>query len=205
MRKHCHSWGMFYSHMQKPSEKVNSITESSFDMLLTHCLLAMDGWLKPALWGKSLRLQQPWISKMRELSNVAGRVEITTDDAVGKMRHLERPNTRWWTGPCLTFLDALLAIKMKISAHYLLSKHNNDPKALRCLAPFTDDRKAFLQSDVLKDVGLLIWETGTVSTVTEETRVSCTQFRTVLLIILLAQTSVPEEETELDTRKDLCK
>lgn len=50
-----------------------------------------------------------------------------------------------------------------------------------------------------------IWETGTVSTVTEETRVSCTQFRTVLPIILPAQTSVPEEETELDTRGDLGK
>lgn len=34
---------------------------------------------------------------------------------------------------------------------------------------------------------------------------SCTQFRTVLLIILPAQTSVPEEETELDTRGDLGK
>lgn len=44
---------------------------------------------------------------------------------------------------------------MKTSAHYLLSKHNNDPKALRCLAPFTDDCKAILQSDVLKDVGHL--------------------------------------------------
>lgn len=41
------------------------------------------------------------------------------------------------------------------SAHCLFSKHSNDTKALRCLAPFTDDCKAILQSDVLKDVGHL--------------------------------------------------
>lgn len=44
---------------------------------------------------------------------------------------------------------------IRISAHYLLSKHNNTPKTLRCLVLFTDNCEAILQSDVLKDVGHL--------------------------------------------------
>lgn len=83
-----------YAHVQKTSEKVNSVTESSFDKLLTHCsaMLGMDGWLKPALWQKRPRLQQSSLEKMRDASNIAGRVEITTDDVVVKMRDFSTPD-----------------------------------------------------------------------------------------------------------------
>lgn len=83
---------------------------------------------------------------------------------------------------------------MRINAHYLLSKHSNNPKALRCLAFFTDDCKAILQSHVLKDVGhLRNWHCQHPHRVDpcdpseSQWEMSCTQFRTVLLIILLAR------------------
>lgn len=91
---------------------------------------------------------------------------------------------------------------IRISAHYLLSKHNNTPKALRCLVLFTDNCEAILQSDVLKDVGHLrrwhcqhchVWQCW------QSPNGKCPALSSGLSYCLYcwhAETTVPEEETE---------